>query len=426
MDHMEVYKIASDGNCLFSAVLHQMHLNDLQPSCSVAELRTQIISYIHNNIDEFVPTILDSCRSIYTTSPVDSDKALVNKYLSDLKHDGFWGGAECLCAISNIKNIRINVYYVNSTHPVVFLPNTRSFIHEIHLLYSGNHYDSLMPRSIPTSLSPSTTPFTRHYSLTKNVQRNILASTNPYILIESSEPNPSPPSNNSNTYNFGTWNIRGLNNLQKRDRIDSILFKNSIDICSVQEINMGSAVCTSENYTWYLSNIPSSKRRGVGLLIRKNSSIHAKRVKYYYGSIVTLLGYIHNQGEILIISTYVPPQTSRYNRQRSAKIFSTLYSIIDRCPKSRDLILLGDFNARFGFNDTWDQASIGSKLYHGESNENGTSLGLLASSARLFVETTKGRRLPLCTWTDGHNRSQVDHILTRRKLRLIYINSVKV
>ena len=72
--------------------------------------------------------------------------------MADPKHDGSWGGAECPCAISNIKNSRINVYHANSTHPVVFVPKTRSFTNEVHPLYPDHHYDNLTPRSITTSL----------------------------------------------------------------------------------------------------------------------------------------------------------------------------------------------------------------------------------------------------------------------------------
>ena len=53
-----------------------------------------------------------------------------------------------------VKKIKNNIFRDNSSPPVIFYPETSNFISEFNLLYSGNHYDSILPPPPAVSLHP--------------------------------------------------------------------------------------------------------------------------------------------------------------------------------------------------------------------------------------------------------------------------------
>ena len=59
----------------------------------------------------------------------------------------------------------------------------------------------------------------------------------------------------------------------------------------------GTGACSTENYTWYLINHAKTKKRGEGMLIRKNLKIQIRRLKNHFGAIITLLGKFYQRLE---------------------------------------------------------------------------------------------------------------------------------
>jgi len=64
------------------------------------------------------------------------------------------------------------------------------------------------------------------------------------------------------------------------------------------------------------------------------------------------------------------------------KVFLSLFSIIGRCLNTRDIIMLVDFNAHFGFNDHLNRANV-------DSIDVKTSYNLVACSKKLNGRVTK-------------------------------------
>jgi hypothetical protein len=96
-----------------------------------------------------------------------------------------------------------------------------------------------------------------------------------------------------------------------------------------------------------------------------------------------------------------------------------LERVFDKFPTYHIKILLGDFNAKVGREDTF-KPTIGNESLHKISNDNGVKLVNFATSKNLRVKSMMfaHRNIHKYTWTspDGKTHDQIDHILvdTRR------------
>jgi hypothetical protein len=77
-------------------------------------------------------------------------------------------------------------------------------------------------------------------------------------------------------------------------------------------------------------------------------------------------------------------------------------------------ILVGDFNAKLGREDTF-KPTIGNESLHEDSNDNGVIVVNFATSKNLVVKSTMfpHRNIQKYTWTspDGTTHNQIDHVL---------------
>ena len=81
-------------------------------------------------------------------------------------------------------------------------------------------------------------------------------------------------------------------------------------------------------------------------------------------------------------------------------------------------ILLGNFNAKFGRENTF-KPTIGNEILHRDSNDNGVRIVNFATSKKSDFSEPKFPVPKYCiyTWTspDGKTHSQIDHILIDRR-----------
>jgi endonuclease/exonuclease/phosphatase family metal-dependent hydrolase len=81
-------------------------------------------------------------------------------------------------------------------------------------------------------------------------------------------------------------------------------------------------------------------------------------------------------------------------------------------------ILLGDFNAKVGREDTFEP-TIGNESLHETSNDNGVRVVNFATSKKLVVKSTMfpHSKIHKYTWTspDGKTHNQIDHVLVDRR-----------
>jgi endonuclease/exonuclease/phosphatase family metal-dependent hydrolase len=92
--------------------------------------------------------------------------------------------------------------------------------------------------------------------------------------------------------------------------------------------------------------------------------------------------------------------------------------VFDHFPKYHTKILLGDFNAKVGREDTF-KPTIGNESLHQDNNDNGVRVVNFATSKNLAIKSTMfpHQNIRKYTWTfpDGKTHNQIDHILTDRR-----------
>lgn len=132
---LKLKEVPSDGNCLFSAVSHQI------PEKDVWNLRKKVASYIQKHPDDYLPFLSNE----QTGEPMNSDE--FQDYLRKMAETPAWGGQIELRALSNLLEIPIKV--IQAEGPVVeFGPegsdddNNVVITYHRHMYGLGEHYNS--------------------------------------------------------------------------------------------------------------------------------------------------------------------------------------------------------------------------------------------------------------------------------------------
>lgn len=141
--NMRIQPVAADGHCLYSAVAHQMEINEL-PSpvpASVEGLRNVTADFLMSHKDDYMPFL----------ETVDGDDERFKMYCDELRNEAVWGGQVELRAMAECLGTEIEVYAADI--PVVKMGQTadstpvlRVSFHR-HYLGLGEHYNSIVPRT---------------------------------------------------------------------------------------------------------------------------------------------------------------------------------------------------------------------------------------------------------------------------------------
>ncbi|GFN95248.1 otu domain-containing protein 6b [Plakobranchus ocellatus] len=139
-----LYEIPADGNCLYSAVSHQLSARDLQHSTQ--ELRQQTSDYMREHRDDFLP---------FLTHP-DTGDALTEEefeqYCDKTASTPVWGGQVELRALSEILHLPIEVLQAEIDPMVVGDANQDkplTLVYHRHIYRLGEHYNSVVPAIQP-------------------------------------------------------------------------------------------------------------------------------------------------------------------------------------------------------------------------------------------------------------------------------------
>ncbi|KRX43458.1 OTU domain-containing protein 6B [Trichinella murrelli] len=141
-------RIPGDGDCLYSAIKHQLSLRGIVTD--VKELRLQASNIIRENGEYFMPYLSDH----------ESDNQLVadqlEEYCKQVQTEGVWGGHPELMALSmyfcvpveviqrGAPSILVGEQFIGKANPLVI----------VYMRYAyqvGPHYDSTSPRVMDTS-----------------------------------------------------------------------------------------------------------------------------------------------------------------------------------------------------------------------------------------------------------------------------------
>lgn len=155
---LKVVKIEGDGNCLYSAIQHQLryvNVGDKEHKVLSSGLRKQVVNHIEKNFERFKQIL----KLKLNVSDDDDIKEFISK---DLSQEGYWGGEETLVAVSEMFNT--NILIINENGPCYFScgfnPDRKSTIFLAYrmakskgkFLYKNkqpvyNHYDSICEMS---------------------------------------------------------------------------------------------------------------------------------------------------------------------------------------------------------------------------------------------------------------------------------------
>ncbi|XP_055842922.1 deubiquitinase OTUD6B [Episyrphus balteatus] len=138
---LKLFSIASDGDCLYKAVAHQMQLTG-RNAFTVAELRQQTANYILANKEHLIFYMTNS-----NTGEILTDDDFIN-YCQNIRNTAAWGGQIEIKALSSALKVPIEV--IQATGPSTIQgseydePNLVVTYHR--LMYSlGEHYNSTRP-----------------------------------------------------------------------------------------------------------------------------------------------------------------------------------------------------------------------------------------------------------------------------------------
>lgn len=140
---LQINTVASDGDCLYNAVRHQLLVTGRQQQHDVAVLRKMTADYIEANKDSLI---------FYMTNPSNGDilnDAEFERYCAAIRATPAWGGQIELKALSNV--LRVPIEVLQATGPPT-VQNDEQFagpplVLTYHrFMYSlGEHYNSTAP-----------------------------------------------------------------------------------------------------------------------------------------------------------------------------------------------------------------------------------------------------------------------------------------
>ncbi|KAK3739770.1 hypothetical protein RRG08_028209 [Elysia crispata] len=139
-----LHEIPADGNCLYSALSHQLSTRSLDQSTE--KLRQQTSEYMRSHRDDFLP---------FLTHP-DSGDALTDEefeqYCDKTASSPVWGGQVELRALSEVLQLPIEVLQAEA-EPMVIGDCTQdkplTLVYHRHIFRLGEHYNSVMAPPLP-------------------------------------------------------------------------------------------------------------------------------------------------------------------------------------------------------------------------------------------------------------------------------------
>ncbi|KAH8404510.1 hypothetical protein KR222_009386 [Zaprionus bogoriensis] len=140
--HLALHSIASDGDCLYHAVRHQLQLHTL-PGHSVQELRAETSNYVRAHKEALI---------CYMTHPETGD--LLNDeqfeaYCQDIAKTHAWGGHIELKALSSLLRVPIEVIQAEGASTLLgqeeFGGAPLVICYHRHIYQLGAHYNSTVP-----------------------------------------------------------------------------------------------------------------------------------------------------------------------------------------------------------------------------------------------------------------------------------------
>ncbi|VDO48722.1 unnamed protein product [Schistosoma margrebowiei] len=226
------------------------------------------------------------------------------------------------------------------------------------------------------------------------------------------------------TIYLGTWNVRSLWDTGRAFQIAAETRRHNLEVLRISETHWMQVVqqrLTSGELLLYSGHEEENAlhTQGVALMLSKQAQNALIGWEFHGPRIIKASSKTKKEGITMnIIQCYAP--TNDYNEEAKDQFYSRLQSIVEKC-QTKDLnILLGNFNAKVGTDNTGYEDIMG-RYGLGERNENGERFANLSAFNKLVIGGTifPHKRIQKTTWTlpDHTTQNQIDHICINKTFR---------
>jgi len=156
------------------------------------------------------------------------------------------------------------------------------------------------------------------------------------------------------------------------------------------------------DYNFFYRKENENHQLGIGFFVHRRLVSAVKRI----GFISDRLSYIVLRGRwlhIILVNVHAPSEDK--NEELKDRFYEELEEVFDHFPKYHMKILLGDFNAKVGREETF-KPKIGQENLHQDINNDGFRIVNFATSKNLVVKSTmfSHRNIHKLTWTSPIGR----------------------
>ncbi|VDP55033.1 unnamed protein product [Schistosoma margrebowiei] len=221
-----------------------------------------------------------------------------------------------------------------------------------------------------------------------------------------------------------TWNVRTMWDTERAFQIAAEMRRYNLEVLGISETHwtqVGQQRLTSGEHLLYSGheeeNAPHTQ--GVSLMLSKQAQKTLIGWESHGPRIIIASFKTKKEGiSMNIIQCYAP--TNDYNKDAKDQFYNRLQSIVEKCQTKDLTILMGDFNAKVGTDNTGYEDIMGR---HGlvERNENGERFTSRCAFNKLVIGGTifPHKRIVKTTWTspDHTTQNQIDHICIKKTFR---------
>ncbi|KAH9587772.1 Craniofacial development protein 2 [Schistosoma haematobium] len=224
------------------------------------------------------------------------------------------------------------------------------------------------------------------------------------------------------TIYLGTWNTRTMWDTGRVFQISAEIRRYNLEVLGISETHwtqVGQQRPASGELLLYSGhdegNAPHTQ--GVALMLSKRAQNALMGWESHGPRIIKASFKTKKEGiSMNIIQCYAP--TNDYNEEAKDQFYDRLQSSIEKCPIKDLTILMEDFNAKVGTDNTGYEDTMG-RHGLGERNENGERFANLRAFNKLVIGGTifPHKRIHKNTWTspDHSAQNQIDHICINKK-----------
>lgn len=220
---------------------------------------------------------------------------------------------------------------------------------------------------------------------------------------------------------FGNWNIRTMLKNTTQAQLCKEFRRYKLDILGLSEIRKADSgeLRTSTGEHLLFSGKPESDVRssGVGFLLSRTANNGLLDWKPISDRLITAR-FKASPKNVTFVQAYAP--TMQADPVEKDDFYSLLAFTLDRIPKADIKVLMGDFNAKVGSDNTSWESAMGSHGI-GVMNENGRLFADLCIRSELVIGGTlfPHKDIHKITWvsSDHRTQNQIDHIAISKKWR---------